>query len=280
MLGGASGCGDDGAGGASSASSTVGVSVTASGTNVASTTATSTAASATASSPSSSGTITPCPMGLGDELNDPCTLSQWELGPGTQVDTWDIDTTTPGHLTVTPGRGLWNDNAKAWLVFKEVVGDFVVVTHVTVEGLEGAGTEPSAPFNSAGLMARRPPLPGNDAESWVMFDLGRQQSFFGTEAKTTIEGDSSLYLSSGAGAGRLSLCRVGEKIFLSRNLDADGDAWTRTQTFVRSDLPVTLQVGMVANAYDQADLKATFDYVRFGVPQTEADCTAELPPGG
>lgn len=273
-------CGDDGSGGGG-ATTTSGADASSAitATTAASSVSGATTAKASASSVST-GSVKPCPDGTSDEFDDPCTLSRWTLEGEDSFLSYDIDATTPGHMTVVPRQGVWTNNQRAFIAYKEATGNFVAMAHVTASGTTVPADAPLSPFNSAGLIARRPQGMGNGQESWVMYDVGRQQSAVGVEAKSTTDGASNLFLMSGARSGRISLCRVGSTFYLSKNLEDDGTTWTRTHTFDRPDMPVTVQLGVVANAYDNPDLTATFDYVRFGTPQTDADCTADLPPGG
>jgi hypothetical protein len=217
-----------------------------------------------------------------DEFDDPATLSCWtELdvlqGDPSQYTLLDIGATAPGYLSVEPTHTLgWYMGQDAVFLFKELSGNFVVETHVTTSDRAAPAQPPSQPFNSAGLLVRDP-ASGPGAENWLMYNVGFQQQFVGTEGKTTVNSQSVLTLNPGANAGRLRICRVGSDVHMLKWLDDEND-WTLEHSFVRDDLPATLQVGMMADGYtNPPDLHARFDWVRFGtVPGGFADCTIAL----
>jgi hypothetical protein len=61
----------------------------------------------------------------------------------------------------------------------------------------------------------------------------------------------------------------------------DERSWIAGPSYVRADLPASLQLGLMTNAVGPPDgLRAEVDFVRFGVPTTQADCTAPLAPRG
>lgn len=227
---------------------------------------------------------TPDPDSLtfSDEF-DSNTLSRWSLrhqveGTEAQYTTLDIGSETPGSLTLVPTRTPgWFADGDGPLIFKLVEGDFSVHTRVEAESVSNPGQPPSSNFNSAGLMARDP-AGGSGPENYVMLNVGTQDGRIpggvGSEGKTTVDSSSELFLDAGSGSGELILCRIGDEFILFRFLASDG-GWTRGYTFQRPDLPSTLQVGMIANAFEAPpDLRATFDFIRLRpTPATADDCT-------
>jgi hypothetical protein len=224
--------------------------------------------------------------GLSDDFEDPGTLASWKildkvLGTVAPYDTLDIDTTVTGKLAIVPTVSSWYQDAVAAFVYKEISGDFIV--EVDVAAIK-KGTESGAPteqFNSAGLLLRDPQSAAG-AQSWLMYNIGHQDSFIGVEGKATVGSQSELILiPAGGHAGRLRLCRLGNTVHMLRRLPGD-PGWTETHTFPGTfqktpayTLPDTVQVGMIDNAYVVADVRAEFAEIRFARPQAAADCSAD-----
>lgn len=224
---------------------------------------------------------------LSDEFDDASTRSRWRLwqdvsGEDPRHELLDIDQTHPGMLTIRPRAGGWYAEHEGPLLYKLVDGDFLVETWVAASKVGDPDAPPDQPYNSAGLLVRDPNhAPGRD--NWVMYNVGRQDGRVASEGKTTVDSQSVLELVEGARQGRLRICRLGSQLVLARQLDGEA-AFTVTQRYDRGDLPGTLQVGTIVNGWNSLgpepnldvapDLEATFDYVRFSRPTTEADCTA------
>ena len=246
------------------------------------------------SSPVTQARIEPTLNLLSDEFDDPATLSNWLEGPSTAYDLLDIDTANPGQLTFVPtifANNAWYAGYQAPFRYKLVSGDFSVVTYVNAGNRfePDPGSVPATgQFNSAGFVARDPASdePGG-SENYVMFNLGFQIDELSTEAKTTINSTSVLTLTSSNGShqGRLLMCRIGATFYTYHHLDNEAD-WVLMETMQRDDLPETLQVGLVVNAWDEtpanSSLYAQFDYVRFAAqtPAIPSECTAfiDAPP--
>ena len=203
--------------------------------------------------------------GLSDEFDDDASLSDWTEGPPSAWDTLDVDTTTAGHLTLAPtntyGNG-WYESNHGPFRHKAVQGDFVAVTHVVA----GNVTNPAGPatgwYNAAGLLVRDGA--STTGERWIAYNLGHQDTGLGTEAKVTLDGSSILNLegSGGAFGGTLAVCRVDDTFYTYRLLDG-ASGWEQGRTLIQpAAFPETVQVGPMANGWSDADLLATFDYVR------------------
>jgi len=227
---------------------------------------------------------------LNDEFDDASTLSCWfrndeEEGTPAEFSTVDIDASTQDHLTLFPTPSGWFRDQDGPFFYKQVAGDFMVEVQVEATSLDDFSQPPSLPFSSAGILVRDPAsstLPNN--ENWVMYDVGRQQVFVGTEGKTTVQSDSDLILQEGPNSGRLRICRIGTTVILARRLAGELE-FTERHVFDRPDFPDLLQVGMCATAFNvngvrpdltiEPDLRAAWDYVRYSSIETEADCLAE-----
>ncbi|MEL6870948.1 MAG: PASTA domain-containing protein [Pseudomonadota bacterium] len=214
---------------------------------------------------------------------DSNSLSDWTLrhqleSTPAQYTVLDINQTNAGQLTIVPLRtDGWFGANDAPLIFKNLTGNFAVWTRVNADSVATPGQAPASDFNSAGLMARNP-AGATGPENYVMLNIGRQNNSIatgvGSETKTTVNSSSTRPLQTGSNQGDLILCRVGDQFISYRFLSGDS-GWAETTRFDRADLPSTLQVGMVVNAFSApADLRATFEFIRLRpTPASDTDCT-------
>lgn len=217
------------------------------------------------------------------------TIGDWQLrhvveGSVAQYTVLDINASTAGALTIVPTQTPgWFDAGDGPLVFKELAGNFAVHTRVTADSVSTPGQAPASDFNSAGLMARNA-SGASGPENYVMVNVGRQDNRVaggvGSETKSTVNSVSTLFINGGSNAGSLILCRVGNDLHTFRWLTSDSD-WVPLRTETRADLPSTLQVGMVANAFAApADLRAEFEFIRLlPAPNDVSACTAGVTGG-
>lgn len=229
--------------------------------------------------------IDPGPVeALSDEFENASSLSEWSLrhvveGGPAQYSTLDINGSHAGRATIVPTSSGWFQDGKAPFLFKLVTGDFVVQIHVNARNSANPNAAPTQEFNSAGLLARDP-ASVTGSENWIMYNVGFQSSVerVATERKSTVDSASALFFRDGFHSGRLAICRLGDTFRMFRRLDNE-NAWSEEpEPFVRSDLPDRLQVGITANGFSAPpDITAEFDYVRFSVPSSIADCTADIP---
>ncbi|HEX7828272.1 MAG TPA: DUF1349 domain-containing protein [Thermoanaerobaculia bacterium] len=156
-----------------------------------------------------------------------------------------------GKLVVEPWTSGWYAEFHAPFLFREVSGAFDVTARVRVRGKKS--DLPDEPWSLAGLMVReaRP----NSAKTWepraenwlflttgIAFETGKPVF----ETKTTVNSRSNLKLAPArSGWIELRIVRSGPNFTLMSRYD--GEEWQTRETFFRSDLPRTLQVGV--NAY-------------------------------
>ena len=105
----------------------------------------------------------------------------------------DNDPTKHEELTVEDGRlkvvgdgdGIgWFSDSQGPLLYKDVSGDFMIETEVSMHRKDGKEGLPGGNYSSAGLLVRAPGgSQGN--ESWLMFNIGFQNRFYGRELKVT-----------------------------------------------------------------------------------------------
>ena len=159
---------------------------------------------------------------------------QGDLADGV-VPTFDIAKTTPGELTIMPGRSWWVDGTRAFYLYKPVVGDFVVTARLHVTGRDAA--VPAADWSLSGLLVRRP-TDNRAQENWVSFRIGRRGGKDVFERKTTVAGTSTLVLTPAQPTWvELRIARVGRYFILLRRYGSG--PFTTHFTYVRRDLPLT-----------------------------------------
>ena len=214
--------------------------------------------------------------GLNDEFNDSSTIEQWQLvteveGWGTQhLETFDIDQSTPGALTIEPRTSTWYQDYQGELVFKEIAGDFIVTTHVTITdrddiGVSDADDVPNdSNFSLGGVMLRSPRAITDAATQWtpggsnfVFLSLGHgYDGNMSLESKSTHNSVSNLELIPvNATSAELRVERSGDVVTTMYRLEGDVE-WQVAANFSRPDMPETLQVGLVG--YTDYEKASTF----------------------
>ncbi|HEX8876904.1 MAG TPA: hypothetical protein VF777_09160 [Phycisphaerales bacterium] len=198
------------------------------------------------------------PACLSDEFDNPATHTNWtrieqaESWPNDPLQTWNINTATPGSMTMIPHTVTWYQNYRGPLVFKPVTGDFAITASVRATARDGVSV-PSAQFSLAGLMLRTPRAitpatwtPGG--ENYVFLSTGygfANPARFQYEVKTTIDGDSQLILSDAPGPETvLQLVKIGPHVICLRQ--PLGGQWVVHARYRRDDMPATVQAGLVS----------------------------------
>ncbi len=248
---------------------------------------------------------------LSDEFDNAATLTQWKNlatveGFPNQVQTLDINTTSPGQLYLMPYTSGWFADFRGILLYKEVTGDFDVTTRIEATGKSGA--VPKRTYSLGGLLARTPrnitlatwqPF----HENWVFVNTGygdnapNRKGKSQMETKTTVESDSTLELVAiPSGPVDIRIVRVGPTFVMLYR--APGRAWVVSKRYQRPDMPATLQVGLDAytnwesideeggaEAFNRTlvtkpaqppDLLVHSDYIRFARPQVSDAARREL----
>jgi hypothetical protein len=195
---------------------------------------------------------------LGDEFEHSESLGQWtrlhvaEQWNAEQLDLWDVDGLHPGAMTMRPHTVTWFQDYVGPYAFKTVSGDFVITTDATVTGRDGSSV-PQSLFSLGGLMVRRPRnvtpatwSPGG--EGYVFLSVGYGNAMprrFQFEVKTTVNSVSNLVLSDAPGANAgLQIARLGNYVVTLRR--EPGHPWVVHRRYTRTDLPETLQAGLVS----------------------------------
>lgn len=195
---------------------------------------------------------------LGDEFENAGTLGTWsrvhvvEQWNAEQLETWDIDATTPGRMTMVPYTVTWFENWRGPYAFKTIGGDFVATTDVTSTARDGVSV-PDALFSLGGILIRTPRAitpatwtPGG--ENYVFLSLGYGNVVprtFQYEVKTTVNSASTLFLTPApSSSARLQIARIGSAVITLRS--EPGHPWVVHRRYTRADFPESMQVGLVA----------------------------------
>jgi hypothetical protein len=210
---------------------------------------------------------------LSDEFGDAAaTRASWRLFQGDLQDgvppRYDVGLTTPGQLTVIPGRSWWFGDTRAFFLYKQVRGDFKATMLVDVTGKQTS--LPTANWSLSGILVRKA-IEDRTRESWVSFRSGAVNGSPRFERKTTRDSHSDLVLNDAVpGWVELRIVRVGLRFVLLRRYP--GKRWRLHWVYARGDLPASMQVGIDAFSGDEdtkADLVSHVDFFRFastGVP--------------
>jgi len=195
---------------------------------------------------------------LSDEFDDAGTVSDWsrinvtEQWFADQLEQFDVSVSQLGRMVLMPFTVVWYGDFRGPLVYKEVMGDFVVTTQVRSTGRDGVSV-PQSQYSLAGLMIRAPRgitpptwMPGG--ENYVFFSLGHGDNggtSFQVEVKTTMNSVSNLTLTNvSADTAILQIARLGDYVIVLRQ--EPGEPWIVHRRYNRSDFPSTLQVGAVS----------------------------------
>lgn len=229
--------------------------------------------------------------GLSDEFNDDTTLAAWQRNYLTEgwtgadkLETWNINTSRPGHMRLMPYTSSWFQNYTGALVYKEITGDFILTLDVQANRRNGLPGRPTRDYSLAGIMIRTPrafnnaapvpnanfstvlPWPPNGAyttpwspgtENYIFLSYGYADAgLWGdvgantwyNEVKTTTNSVSQLYaVQTGIPSGEDGATLQAVRIgqtFLLLRRHGPGQPWIIENRFVRNDMPATLQVGI------------------------------------
>ncbi len=170
------------------------------------------------------------------------------------------------HLTpaATGAPNIWFNDGEGPLVYKELTGDFDVSAVLSTRDPAIPANPPPPQYRLAGILARDPastPVSSNT----VHVALGAGATGQGTcyEYKSTDDSVSTWAATPTASPdGEVRLRRAGTTVEMYWRPDSVS-AWLMIQSFVRADLPATLQVGpMIYSVESPASIVAHFDEIR------------------
>ncbi|MBV6646909.1 MAG: fibronectin type III domain-containing protein [Cyclobacteriaceae bacterium] len=242
-------------------------------------------------------------VALSDEFIDALSLS--DFSRLYQVENWQEDPLLTydiqsDHLVMEPSASTWWRDGVGPFAFKEITGNFVATSQVTISAVSGT---PNAWFSLAGLMVRVPQHETYNAAQ--DFALG-QQHYYDVLVGYTTYGPNLLYNSTvssvsnnpvvglGDYEAEVRIARLGNTL-ISLYRETGGE-WQVIESVDRPDLDTTLQVGLVAMSDWQTvsnnsqayfynstvqmannDILAEFDYLRFNTPEIPAEFIGQEP---
>jgi hypothetical protein len=254
---------------------------------------------------------------LSDEFDSAASIAGWtrvEQSEGWNTEPlahWSVNSPGGGVLSGASGRMVmvphtvtWYQDYRGPIAYKDVSGNFAITARVRATGRDGVSV-PNALFSLAGVMIRTPraitPMTWTPSgENYVFLSVGYGNAVprrFQYEVKTTINGNSQLVLSNAPSAEAvLQIVRIGSSVICLRQ---EAGVWLVHARYTRTDLPTTVQAGLVAytdwakvstftpvahntqvlvpGVVDPSpaqafapDLRAEFEYARFAVPVVPA----------
>lgn len=159
----------------------------------------------------------------------------------------------------------WFHSQSAGFVYKNVTGDFDLIS--VVESEESSGSNSGNDINNdtqlGGLMARN----GNsNSENYVFNVVGTRFDIPSIETKSTTNNSSGTIEHFGISNTRAELRMTREgSTFNMYSRDIGDSIWIHRSMFDRPDLPDTLQVGLIAYAFESypENLVVKFEYMKF-----------------
>lgn len=195
---------------------------------------------------------------LNDEFNRTCSLGDWqsveevEGWPNSHLESYDVNVSNEGRLTMIPWTTAWYADYRSNLLFKEVSGDFIFTIFVNSSNKAG-NDQPSSTYSLSGAMIRTPTGMTDAQTEWT---TGNQNYVFLSigsanvtnvpkfEVKSTTNSNSQLNFNEVSGLSTLiRLVKIDGAIIVLHQLP--GEDFVVRQRYDRSDMPDTLQVGMV-----------------------------------
>ncbi len=168
---------------------------------------------------------------------------------------------------------LWFNAQQSALLYRLVTGNFKITAKVYARKRTNPAQPPSSPVQLGGLMARDPLGVGNGgSENYVFIVVGYDTNDLSVETKNTVN-SVSVYEGPtwGLSDAELRVCRLGGTFYLYKRLIGSA-TWTLATTYVRNDLPATLQVGANIYALNPVDLRVRFDELRIEDVADQTGC--------
>ncbi len=215
---------------------------------------------------------------LDDEFDGAVIQTSWTAVNAGQTD----NSVNGGVLRMKPNKNcVWFNADEGPGLVKLVTGNFKVTANVRARRASNPSQPAPGTFQFAGLIARDP-AGSRSPENYVFTVMGERGGWLTNETKNTINGASKVH---GPNEGRtnsdaeLRICRI-DQVFRMYNRPPQGGAWKLESTYNRAadmvPLPQTLQVGPIAYTYTNSpDLVGEFEYVRYRVVSSLADCTTD-----
>nr|WP_319265039.1 DUF1349 domain-containing protein [uncultured Draconibacterium sp.] len=211
---------------------------------------------------------------LNDEFDDARSLAQWEMHH--KAENWPSFTEDLSiiearkNLKIVPqSSGWYGEYHRGPFLFKEIEGNFTVITKVKATGK--TSESPRRSYSLAGLMVRnaRPSNKTNNEkghENWMFLSTGSatKKGKPQLETKNTINGKSKLKIFPiGQGWVNIAISRIGNTFYQSYRLATETN-WTLLRVIHRPDIGKKVQVGLLAYTdFWNVAFKTKFNYKKF-----------------
>lgn len=235
---------------------------------------------------------------LSDEFENASSLSSWtrlfeaEGWGADQMQSIDVSESRAGFLTMVPRTSTWDMDWKGAFMYKRITGDFVATMEIEPRN-RNLDAAPGSSYSLAGMMVRTPRDDVTQPSDWragrenyilLTHGTGNNPGNYQFEAKASLMSTSSVEVDAGTASAIVQIVRLGDVFLVLRKME--GGEWELHKRYKRSDIPNTIQVGMVAytdsepvsqmTAFDHnrtaidghnPDLNAAVDYFRFRRPR-------------
>ncbi len=201
---------------------------------------------------------------LSDEFDDSSSLSNWNIfnqinGLPQRINTIDINNHSKGNLYLNPYPAAWYGGYHGVFLYKKVKGNFIATTRIKVIGKRNE--LPKDIWSTAGLMIREPDdlreQSRKNKENWVYLMTGRGSKENLVIDWKSVRNNEYYYVATERKKGwlQLGIVRIGPMFIYIYKYD--NEKWKiGKRRYIRSDLPIDMQIGISATA----DIKKTHDY--------------------
>ncbi len=227
---------------------------------------------------------------LNDEFNNPASISNWKFLDKTEMHpskkpAVSINRNGNEQLEIVPGESLWWEGYHGTYMYKEISGDFVVSTKMTVNGRNREfPAYPNVTWQVGGILVRAPVDANEDPEqrmeNWVFntYGAGISRKYL-IDIGTNNNNAYTCYPYTGRkGWIDLKIIRVGYYIVAMAR--AEGDGWVVYERLLRKDFPKMLQVGIMTNSsgdnYPFINLKTKYKYAEYNLSAVEFENQPDL----
>jgi hypothetical protein len=180
-----------------------------------------------------------------------------------------------GYYTVFPNANtVWYQASEAGLTYKNVSGNFKVTVLAVPRKIGTVNSMFSDAIQYSGIMIRDPQSDVTGLQNYVFNVIGFNQ----IETKTNVNDVSTVISTFYPGyQAELRLCRVNQNYYTFHR-PVGATSWTAYQTFTRSDIGSSVQVGMTTYAANASpDIEGRFDYIEVTPVSSAEECATDTP---
>lgn len=187
-----------------------------------------------------------------DEFSSSSTLVNWnnindtEGWNITQLENYNIGDTVAGSLFILPNTETWFAEYRGSYLYKEIAGDFILTTEVTMSARDGVSL-PATTFSLAGIMIREPlDYPNQDpsidwspnSQNYIFMAVGRaNENRLSFEIKNTCNSRSCIrVVDADDSTVKMRLIRRGDEIVVMSQYG--NDPWIIQNRYNRNEVQV------------------------------------------